>query len=67
VGKLFLHYLTFSGCKANVIKTLKELSGVKNVDVDLDSKQATIDGDESFDLETAVKKVIDAGYEARVY
>lgn len=48
-------------CQARVEKTLKAISGVETVEVDLHNKTATVTG--SADYESCKAAVIAAGYE----
>ncbi len=50
------------GCVATVESTLNTLSNINSVAVDLESKQATVDGDVSIDA--AISAVTDAGFPA---
>jgi copper chaperone len=51
-------------CVQAVTKALNGIEGLKNVQVDLDSGQASFDKDKPVDLETVKAAVKDAGYEA---
>lgn len=50
------------GCEANVKKVLGEVSSVDSVDVDLDAKTVTVEGD--IDVAEIAKVISDAGYPA---
>ena len=51
-------------CVQAVTKALNGVEGLENVQVDLDSGQASYDKDESVDTETIKAAVKKAGYEA---
>ena len=51
-------------CVAHVEKALKEIKGVKDVNVSLDSKSVTVKCVESVKVDALKKAVTDAGYEA---
>ncbi len=50
------------GCEANVKKALAEVAGVESVEVDLDAKTVTVEGD--IDITTIASIISDAGYPA---
>ncbi len=50
------------GCEANVKKALADISSIESVQVDLDAKTVTIDGD--IDSAEIAKVITDAGYPA---
>jgi len=51
-------------CVQAVTKALNGIEGLKNVQVDLDSGQASYDKDQPVDTETIKAAVKEAGYEA---
>ena len=51
-------------CSGMVKRTLEEIDGISNVDVDLDGKKATFDAADAGLVEIAAKEVTDAGYPA---
>ncbi|MFV2061507.1 MAG: heavy-metal-associated domain-containing protein [Gammaproteobacteria bacterium] len=51
------------GCVSTVESTLKALSNIETVAVDLESKQVTIEGDIAIDA--AISAVTDAGFPAQ--
>jgi copper chaperone CopZ len=64
---LFVFYFNISrGCQETVTNTLKELAGVSSVNVDLEKKLATVQANDTFDIQGAAKKVTDAGYDTTV-
>ena len=52
-------------CVAHVTKALSGIAGVKNVDVNLKKKTATVELSEEVLNETLTKAVVDAGYEVK--
>ena len=53
--------MTCGHCRAAVIEEVLQVSGVKGVDVDLDSGRVTVAG-ESFDDDAISKAIDEAGY-----
>jgi len=54
-------------CVSHVEKALKGVSGVSNVDVSLEKKQAVVECDETtVSSELLIQSVEDAGYDAKV-
>lgn len=51
-------------CSGMVKRTLEEIDGISNVSVNLDSKKASFDVNNSDLIDTAVKQVTEAGYKA---
>lgn len=51
-------------CSGMVQRTLEEISGISDVDVDLEGKKASFTIAEQALVETAVKEINDAGYRA---
>jgi len=51
-------------CSAMVQKTLEEIEGVSNVSVDLDAKKAFFDAATPDLVDTAIKRINEAGYTA---
>ncbi len=51
-------------CSGMVKKTLEEIDGVSNVSVSLDEKKAFFDARNSDLIDTAIKKINEAGYKA---
>jgi copper chaperone CopZ len=52
-------------CSAAVTKALKALAGVNNVDVNLQTKEAAVEIDDSLADEQLKKAVEEAGYEVK--
>ncbi len=53
------------GCEANVKKALVDVAGVDSVEVDLEAKTVTVEGDiEATLIETIATTISDAGYPA---
>ena len=52
-------------CVAHVTKALSGIAGVKNVDVNLKKKTATVELSEEVLNETLTNAVVDAGYEVK--
>jgi copper chaperone CopZ len=61
-SKLSIPAMKCGGCVSTVESTLKALSDVDTVVVDLESKQVTIEGEVSID--TAIAAVTNAGFPA---
>lgn len=51
-------------CSGMVQRTLEEIEGISNVDVDLEGKKASFDTDSDALIEKAIKEVTEAGYPA---
>ena len=56
--------MTCGHCSGMVKKTLEEIDGVSNVSVSLDEKKAFFDARNSDLIDTAIKKINEAGYKA---
>jgi copper chaperone CopZ len=55
--------MTCMGCAAQVKDSLKNITGVNNISVDLVKRTVTVDyNDDKFDPSVAVKKIKDLGY-----
>lgn len=56
--------MTCDHCVQTIKKAVGETAGVKQIDVNLQKKQVSVEFDESqTDLETIIAKIADAGYE----
>ena len=65
MGKtVLIEGMTCGHCTARVAKALQAVSGVKSVDVNLEKKNAVIEGDGLVDAELRAA-VEDAGYEVK--
>ena len=56
--------MTCGHCKGAVTDELSKISGVTNVDVDLDSKKVTIESEAEVEWQVIVVAVDEAGFEA---
>lgn len=56
--------MTCSHCSGMVQRTLEEIDGISNVNVDLEGKKAFFDTDDDTLIDKAVKEVSEAGYKA---
>lgn len=65
--KIKCEEMTCAGCKKKITKSINNLEGVNDIDVDLDTKVITVSFDES---KTSPDKIIDAiakaGYESQL-
>jgi copper chaperone len=55
--------MTCQHCVATVIKVLRNLDGIKNVDVDLDTGTATFEEVTPVDMDLLKAQIREAGYE----
>jgi copper chaperone CopZ len=62
--ELFVDGMSCGGCVLSVDKALRNVSGVKDVQVDLKSGRAAVKG-ERLDRAALVRAVSDAGYDVR--
>jgi Cu+-exporting ATPase len=60
--KLSVDGMHCNGCRGRVEKMLKESQNVNDANVVLESKVATVHGNENFKVEDAIKTLTDAGY-----
>ena len=56
--------MTCGHCKGAVTDELSKISGVTNVDVDLDSKKVTIESEADVEWQVIVDAIDEAGFEA---
>ena len=56
--------MTCGHCKGAITDELSKISGVTNVDVDLDSKKVTIESEAEVEWQVIVVAVDEAGFEA---
>ncbi len=65
--KLKCTEMTCSGCKKKITKSINNLEGVKEVNVDLDTKIITVTFDESMtNAGKIVEAIAEAGYESEL-
>ena len=68
MNKVVLHVegMMCQMCVKHVREALEAIPGAKNVEVDLDAKQASVELPEGTSPQTAADAVVKAGYEATV-
>lgn len=62
--KIYIEGMTCGHCKGHVETALKEVCGVKSVEVNLEGKFATVELAHEVDDEKIKAAIADAGYEA---
>ena len=61
--KIFIEGMSCQHCVNHVTEALKEISGVKTVDVDLKGKYAIVEADRQIDDSEIKNAIEEAGYE----
>ena len=60
---LSVHGMTCEGCAESINKSVNQISGVKNISVDLDGKKVSVDYDELLvELDIIKDKIISLGF-----
>jgi len=61
-NNIVVENLKCHGCANTIENGLNEMPGVKNISVDIQSSQVTIDHDDNISIDTYLKKLIQLGY-----